>query len=101
MQASLKNSSETSTVVTITATASDLEKYKAMVTESARMSEIIHKNFAAVSTIIEKVNSMQQISAEKIQQLNALAISITQASSSLSDERTLVGLKHLEAIVKK
>lgn len=82
-------------------TAQDLEKYKAMVTESARMSEIIHKNFAAVSTIIEKVNSMQQISAEKIQQLNALAISITQASSSLSDERTLVGLKHLEAIVKK
>ena len=82
-------------------TAQDLEKYKALVTESARMSEIIHKNFAAVSVIMEKVNSMQQISADKIQQLNVLANSITQASSSLSDERTLVGLKHLEAIVKK
>jgi hypothetical protein len=79
----------------------DMEKYKAVVTESARMSEIIHKNFAAVSVIMEKVNSMQQISADKIQQLNVLANSITQASSSLSDERTLVGLKHLEAIVKK
>jgi hypothetical protein len=79
----------------------DLEKYKAVVTESARMSEIIHKNFAAVSVIMEKVNSMQQISADKIQQLNVLANSITQASSSLSDEKTIVGLKHLEAIVKK
>jgi hypothetical protein len=65
------------------------------------MSEIIHKNFAAVSVIMEKVNSMQQISTEKIQQLSTLANSITQASTSLTDEKTLVGLKHLEAIVKK
>ena len=79
----------------------DMEKYKAVVTESARMSEIIHKNFAAVTAMMEKVNSVQQISSDKIQQLNTLANSITQASSSLTDERTLVGLKHLEAIVKK
>jgi len=79
----------------------DMEKYKAIVTESARMSEVIHKNFAAINAILEKVNTMQHISPEKIQQLNSLANSITQASSSLSDERTLVGLKHLEAIVKK
>ena len=79
----------------------DAEKYKAIVTESARLSEIIHKNFAAVSVLTEKVNSVQQLSSDKIQQLNVLANSITQASSSLTDERTLVGLKHLEAIVKK
>jgi hypothetical protein len=79
----------------------DLEKYKAIVNESARLSEIIHKNFAAVTAMMEKVNSVQQISSDKIQQLNTLANSITQASSSLTDERTLVGLKHLEAIVKK
>ena len=79
----------------------DMEKYKAVVTESARMSEIINKNFAAVTVMMEKVNSLQQISSDKIQQLNTLANSITQASSSLTDERTLVGLKHLEAIVKK
>lgn len=79
----------------------DAEKYKAIVTESARLSEIIHKNFIAVSAMMEKVNSVQQISSDKIQQLNTLANSITQASSSLTDERTLVGLKHLEAIVKK
>jgi hypothetical protein len=79
----------------------DAEKYKAIVNESARLSEIVHKNFTAVSAMMEKVNSVQQISSDKIQQLNTLANSITQASSSLSDEKTLVGLKHLEAIVKK
>jgi hypothetical protein len=79
----------------------DAEKYKAIVNESARLSEIIHKNFTAVSAMMDKVNSVQQISSDKIQQLNTLANSISQASSSLSDERTLVGLKHLEAIVKK
>jgi hypothetical protein len=82
-------------------TVQDMEKYKAVVTESARMSEIIHKNFAAVTVMMEKVNSLQQISSDKIQQLSALANSITQASTSLTDEKTLVGLKHLEAIVKK
>jgi len=79
----------------------DLEKYKALVTESARLSEIMHKNFASVSAMMEKVNSLQHITTEKIQQLITLANSITQASSSLTDEKTLIGLKHLEAIVKK
>ena len=79
----------------------DVEKYKAIVTESARLSEIVYKNFAAVTAMMEKVNAVQQISSEKIQQLSSLANSISQASSSLSDEKTLVGLKHLEAIVKK
>ena len=79
----------------------DVEKYKAIVTESAKLSEIVYKNFAAVTVMMEKVNAVQQISSEKIQQLNSLANSISQASSSLSDDKTLVGLKHLEAIVKK
>ncbi|MDH3268721.1 MAG: hypothetical protein OEM46_07695 [Ignavibacteria bacterium] len=84
-----------------TVSVQDMEKYKTVVTESARMSEIIHKNFAAVTAMMDKVNSLQQISSDKIQQLSALANSITQASTSLTDEKTLVGLKHLEAIVKK
>jgi hypothetical protein len=79
----------------------DLEKYKSLVDESTKLSEIVRKNFIAVSDMMEKMNSIQQISSDKIQQLNVLANSITQASSSLTDERTLVGLKHLEAIVKK
>jgi hypothetical protein len=79
----------------------DLEKYKSLVDESTKLSDVVRKNFIAVSDMMEKINSMQQLSSDKIQQLNILANSITQASSSLTDERTLTGLKHLEAIVKK
>ena len=79
----------------------DLEKYKSIVDESTKLSEVARKNFTAISEMMEKMNSMQQISADKITQLNVLANSITQASTSLSDEKTLTGLRHLEAIVKK
>ena len=70
----------------------DLEKYKSLVDESTKLSDIVRKNFTAVSDMMEKMNSIQQISSDKIQQLNVLANSITQASTSLTDERTLVGL---------
>jgi hypothetical protein len=79
----------------------DVERFKSLVDESSRLSDVVRKNFVAVGEMMEKLNSMQQISSDKIQQLSALANSISQASSSLTDERTLTGLKHLEAIVKK
>jgi hypothetical protein len=82
-------------------TIQDMEKFKSLVDESSKLSDVIRKNFAAVNDMMEKINSSQQISSDKIQQLNSLASSISQASASLTDERTLVGLKHLEAIVKK
>jgi hypothetical protein len=44
---------------------------------------------------------LQSISPEKIVQLKELANSITQASNSLGDEKTISGLKHLESIVVK
>jgi hypothetical protein len=81
--------------------AADVEKYRSLVEESAKLSDVVRKNYAAVSEMMEKINSMQQISSDKIQQLSVLANSVTQASNSLTDERTLTGLKHLEAIVKK
>ena len=79
----------------------DVEKFKTIVDESSKLSEVVRKNFVAVGEMMEKINSMQQISSDKIQQLSALANSISQVSTSLTDERTLTGLKHLEAIVKK
>lgn len=82
-------------------TAEEVQRYKTLVEDSAKLSEVIRKNYSAVNEIMEKINSMDGISAEKIQQLNALANSITQASSSLTDERTREGLKSLEAIVVK
>jgi hypothetical protein len=81
--------------------AEDMHRYKAMVEDTSKLSEVIRKNFSSVHEILEKINSLEQIKPEKIQQLNVLANSITQASNSLTDERTLSGLKHLEAIVVK
>ncbi|HSR17257.1 MAG TPA: hypothetical protein VLM39_04100 [Ignavibacteriaceae bacterium] len=79
----------------------DLEKYKNLLEQTARLSQVIHANFDSVSSVLEKMNSTQSITEEKIEQLKALANSISQASNSLSDEKTLTGLKHLESIVLK
>lgn len=79
----------------------DMEKFKSLLEQSARLSEIMHKNFSSISVLAEKVNQLDSVSAEKIQQLNALANSLNQAANSLGDDKTLSGLKSLEAIVVK
>jgi hypothetical protein len=81
--------------------AEDMKTFKALVEDSVRLSEVIRKNYTSVYEILEKLNSLEQIKPEKIQQLTALANSITQASHSLNDEKTIAALKHLEAIVVK
>lgn len=80
---------------------SDVEKFKLLVEQSAKLSEIMNKNFMSISTLAEKINQIEGVSSQKISELSALANSINQASSSLGDEKTLAGLKHLEAIVVK
>jgi hypothetical protein len=55
----------------------------------------------SISTLAEKINQIEGVSSQKISELSALANSINQASNSLGDEKTLAGLKHLEAIVVK
>ncbi len=79
----------------------DLEKYKLLVEHSAKLSEIMHKNFASISMLAEKINQIDTVSSQKIQELSTLANYIQQASNSLSDEKTLTGLKYLESIVVK
>lgn len=79
----------------------DMEKFRAVLEQSARLSEIMHKNFASISVLAEKVNQLDSISTEKIQSLNNLANSLNQAANSLSDDKTLSGLKSLESIVVK
>jgi hypothetical protein len=79
----------------------DMQRFKSVMDETSRLSDVILKNFSSAREMMEKISHMEQIGSDKIQQLNALANSITQASSSLTDERTLAGLKHLEAIVVK
>lgn len=79
----------------------DIEKFKSVLEQSARLSEIMHKNFASISVLAEKVNQLDSVSTEKIQHLNTLANSLNQAANSLGDDKTLSGLKSLEAIVVK
>lgn len=81
--------------------AKDLENYKTMLDQTNQLSQQIYKNFSSINYLLEKMNNTQNISAEKIEQLKTLASSITQASTSLSDEKTVTALKSLEAIVKK
>lgn len=79
----------------------DVEKFKLLVEQSAKLSEIMNKNFTSISTLAEKINQIEGVSSQKISELSTLANSINQASHSLGDEKTLAGLKHLEAIVVK
>jgi len=79
----------------------DMQRFKAIMDETSQLSSVILKNFSSAREMMEKISQLEQIGSDKIQQLNSLASSITQASSSLTDERTLAGLKHLEAIVVK
>ena len=82
-------------------TLKDLENYKAVLEKTLQLSELIQDNFNHISTILDKINTTQNISQEKIQQLKELANSIVQASNSLGDENTIAGLKHLDSIVTK
>jgi hypothetical protein len=79
----------------------DVEKFKLLVEQSAKLSEIMNKNFTSISALAEKINQIEGVSSQKIIELNGLANAINQASQSLGDEKTLTGLKHLEAIVLK
>lgn len=91
------NSLDLNTVVEISV--EEMERFKTLIEQSARLSEIMHKNFASIGVLAEKVNQLDSISTEKIQQLSNLANSLNQAASSLSDEKTISGLKSLESIV--
>ena len=90
-----------STARGIDITLKDLENYKAVLEKTLQLSELIQDNFHVIGTILDKINTTQHISQEKIEQLKQLAESIMQASNSLGDEKTIIGLKHLESIVTK
>lgn len=83
------------------ASVEDISKYKELLVQSSQLSEVIMKNFSAVYSLVEKINNSPSISPERLEQLKGVATSIHQASTSLSDEKTVQSLKHLEAIVVK
>jgi hypothetical protein len=79
----------------------DIDNYKELMDYTSRLSEVIQKNFSSVYALMERINNMENLSPEKLEQMKNLANSISQASSSLSDDRALAGLKALESIVKR
>jgi hypothetical protein len=79
----------------------EMAQYKNLVEHTAKLSGVMLKNFASIQEILDKLSNSQPISSENMREMSSLAESITQASNSLTDERTLAGLKHLEAIVVK
>jgi len=95
------NQGSTGGVATTQISVADVEKVKLLVEQSAKLSEIMQRNFTSISAMAEKINQIDSISSQKITELSGLANALNQASQSLSDEKTITGLKHLEAIVTK
>jgi hypothetical protein len=79
----------------------DLEAYKNILGQTSQMSKELLNNFTSIHALLEKINGMQNLSSEKVEELKILAQSISTASQSLRDEKTLTGLKYLESIVVK
>jgi len=79
----------------------DLESYVSTLEEANNISVSMLENFKMIRDILEKMKTTPDISPEKIEQLKSLAESISFASKSLGDDKTILGLKHLESIVKK
>ncbi len=79
----------------------DMDQYKVILNQTSQLSETILKNFVAIAEILEKINSIQGFTTEKIEHLKVMADSVAVAARSLSDDKTVTGLKYLESIVKK
>lgn len=65
----------------------DVEKFKSLVEQSAKLSEIMNRNFTSISSLAEKINQIEGVSSQKITELNGLANALNQASQSIGDEK--------------
>ena len=79
----------------------NLEKFKDLTSETAMMSQKMLENFNAVELLVDKISNANVVDSEALLQLRSLAESISLATSSLNDERTVTGLKYLESMVTK
>lgn len=95
------NSSATSLPSGTTLSLADAEKFKLLVEQSAKLSEIMNRNFTSISALTEKIQQLDSLNTQKITELSNLANSLNQAAAALNNEKTLAGLKSLEAIVVK
>jgi hypothetical protein len=80
---------------------SDMQLYKELIEETSRYSEVLVSNFTSLYNVLEKIKSIEALTADKITELNKLAENLSQASKYLGDENTIKGLSHLENIVAR
>jgi len=79
----------------------DLEIYTSILERTSSLSAVMLQNFKSSHELLERISKLPALNSENIQNINTMADSITTAAKSLSDEKTIAGLKHLESIVKK
>lgn len=79
----------------------DLEIYNSMLEKSSSLSSSILQNFKSSHELLDKISKLPGLNPENVQAFRAMADSLTTAAKSLSDEKTITGLKHLESIVVK
>ena len=81
--------------------AEELANYNDALTKLANLSSSIEQSFKNSYGILEKIKNLAAIDRENVAEITAMANSLTTAAKSLSDEKTVTGLKHLESIVSK
>jgi len=77
----------------------DFEACKTILSQTSQISNEMLVNFQSIYELLGKINGMQNLNSAKVEELKTLTASITNASQSLGDDKTLMGLKYLESIV--
>ncbi|MGE5402364.1 MAG: hypothetical protein ACM3S2_18360 [Ignavibacteriales bacterium] len=79
----------------------DLRQYEEVLIRTAELSMQMQANFNNTYQILEKINNLQSLNNQKVNEFKMLADSIANASNALKDEKTLQALRSLESIVIK
>jgi hypothetical protein len=79
----------------------DMQLYRELIEETSKYSEVLVNNFTTLYNVLEKIRSIETLTADKISEMNKLAENLSQASKYLGDENTIKGLSHLENIVTR
>ena len=79
----------------------EMKMFENYISNIAEMSNQIQLNFKNSLELLEKLSKIENISSEKITELEKLSDKIINAAAALKDETTLRSLQSIESIVKK
>ncbi len=83
------------------ASTKEIEIYNKALEQTTTLTAGILNNYELLYNLIQKINKIDNLSAEKVEQIKNLTQSITQAANSLNDIKTVTGLKYLESMIVK